>query len=148
MKEDKLGDLSMELSVEILKLTKELRKQHETVISNQIGRSGTSIGANIHEAQYAVKYLLCKCEIFANANVGETFTKKGLRSEPSCKTKKISICFTHTEILFFVSSSKEIIKRDIKIIGESYQCFVIGFTFHIFISTDGILVHIQVKRQF
>ena len=26
---------------------------HETIISNQIGRSGTSIGANIHEAQYA-----------------------------------------------------------------------------------------------
>ena len=34
MKEDKLGDLSMELSVEILKLTKELRSKHETVISN------------------------------------------------------------------------------------------------------------------
>ena len=53
MKEDKLGDLSMELSVEVLKLTKELRSKHETVISNQIGRSGTSIGSNIHEAQYA-----------------------------------------------------------------------------------------------
>ena len=43
MKEDKLGDLSMELSVEVLKLTKELRSKHETVISNQIGRSATSI---------------------------------------------------------------------------------------------------------
>ena len=37
MKEDKLGDLSMELSVEVLKLTNELRSKHETVISNQIG---------------------------------------------------------------------------------------------------------------
>ena len=53
MKEDKLGDLSMELSVEVLKLTKELRSKHETVISNQIGRSGTSVGANIREAKYA-----------------------------------------------------------------------------------------------
>ena len=53
MKEDKLGDLSMELSVEVLKLAKELRSKHETVISNQIGRSGTSIGANIYEANYA-----------------------------------------------------------------------------------------------
>ena len=53
MKEDKLGNLSMELSVEILKLTKELRKQHETVISNQIGRSATSICANIAESKYA-----------------------------------------------------------------------------------------------
>ena len=41
MKEDKLGDLSMELSVEVLKLTKELRSKHEIVISNQIGRSFT-----------------------------------------------------------------------------------------------------------
>ena len=30
-----------------------MKSQHETVISNQIGRAGTSIGANIHEAQYA-----------------------------------------------------------------------------------------------
>jgi len=30
-----------------------LKSQHETIVSNQIGRAGTSIGANIHEAQYA-----------------------------------------------------------------------------------------------
>ena len=53
MREDKLGDLSMELSVEILQLTKELRAKHENVISNQIGRSATSICANIAESKYA-----------------------------------------------------------------------------------------------
>ena len=53
MKEDKLGDLSMELSVKVLKLTKELRLKHETIISNQIGRSATSICANIAESKYA-----------------------------------------------------------------------------------------------
>ena len=53
MGEDKLGDLSMELSVEILQLTKELRVKHENVISNQIGRSATSICANIAESKYA-----------------------------------------------------------------------------------------------
>ena len=53
MKEDKLGDLSMELSVEVLQLTKELRGKHENVISNQIGRSATSICANIAESKYA-----------------------------------------------------------------------------------------------
>ena len=53
MREDKLGNLSTELSVDVLQLTKELRAKHENVISNQIGRSGTSIGANIREAQYA-----------------------------------------------------------------------------------------------
>lgn len=53
MKEDKLGNLSMELSVDILKLTKELHIKHENVISNQIGRSATSICANIAESKYA-----------------------------------------------------------------------------------------------
>ena len=52
MKEDKLSDLSMRLSVDIFKLTKELRAKHETVISNQIGRSATSVCANIAESKY------------------------------------------------------------------------------------------------
>ena len=53
MREDKLGDLPMELSVEVLQLTKELRAKHENVISNQIGRSAKSICANIAESKYA-----------------------------------------------------------------------------------------------
>ena len=53
MREDKLGDLSMEFSVEILQLTKELRAKRENIISNQIGRSATSICANIAESKYA-----------------------------------------------------------------------------------------------
>ncbi len=53
MKEDKLGDLSMDSSVDILHLIKELRSKHETIISNQIGRSATSICANIAESKYA-----------------------------------------------------------------------------------------------
>ena len=52
MKEDKLSDLSMQLSVDVLKLTKELRLKHEIVISNQIGRSATSVCANIAESKY------------------------------------------------------------------------------------------------
>ena len=53
MREDKLGNISMELSVDILQLTKELRAKRENVISNQIGRSATSICANIAESKYA-----------------------------------------------------------------------------------------------
>lgn len=52
MKKDKLSDLSMRLSVDILKLTKELRAKHENIISNQIGRSATSVCANIAESKY------------------------------------------------------------------------------------------------
>lgn len=52
-KEDKLGDLSMQLSVEVLSMCKGLKNQGETVISNQISRSATSICANIAESKYA-----------------------------------------------------------------------------------------------
>ena len=51
MKEDKLSDLSMQLSVDVLKLTKELKAKHETVISNQIGRSATSVCVNIAKSK-------------------------------------------------------------------------------------------------
>lgn len=53
MKENKLADFSLDFSVDIINLVKNLKNSHESIISNQIGRSGTSIGANIHEAQYA-----------------------------------------------------------------------------------------------
>ena len=53
MAESKLRTLSVDFAVQILNLVKFLKSQHETIVSNQIGRAGTSIGANIHEAQYA-----------------------------------------------------------------------------------------------
>ena len=43
----------MDFSVSIINLVKSLKEKQESIISNQIGRSGTSIGANIREAQYA-----------------------------------------------------------------------------------------------
>ena len=53
MAESKLRTLSIDFAVQILNLVKMLKSQHETIVANQIGRAGTSIGANIHEAQYA-----------------------------------------------------------------------------------------------
>ena len=53
MAESKLRTFSIDFAVQILNLVKFLKSQHETIVSNQIGRAGTSIGANIHEAQYA-----------------------------------------------------------------------------------------------
>ena len=52
---NKLADISVAFAVEILNLVKHLKNQHETIICKQIGRAGTSIGANIHEAQYALR---------------------------------------------------------------------------------------------
>ena len=53
MRDDKLSIQSMDFAVSIINLVKELKLKKENIISNQIGRSGTSIGANIREAQYA-----------------------------------------------------------------------------------------------
>ena len=53
MRNDKLSVQSMDFAVSIINLVKSLKERRESIISNQIGRSGTSIGANIREAQYA-----------------------------------------------------------------------------------------------
>lgn len=51
MKENKLVDLSMDFSVTVLKAVDSIKGHYALV--NQIERSATSIGANIHEANYA-----------------------------------------------------------------------------------------------
>ncbi len=53
MRNDKLSIQSMDFAVQIITLVKDLKAKRESIISNQIGRAGTSIGANIREAQYA-----------------------------------------------------------------------------------------------
>ena len=53
MSDSKLRSQSMDFAVQIINLVKTLKEKRESIISNQIGRSGTSIGANIREAQYA-----------------------------------------------------------------------------------------------
>ena len=65
MTESKLRTLSMDFAVQTLALVKELKEKRESIISNQIGRSGTSIGANIYEANYAQgwKDFISKLEI-------------------------------------------------------------------------------------
>ena len=65
MQESKLRELSMDFSIQIIQLVKMLKEKHESIISTQIARSGTSIGANIFEANYAQgkKYFISKLEI-------------------------------------------------------------------------------------
>lgn len=55
-----------EFAKEIVILCREIRATHrEAVLTNQLLRSGTSIGANLHEAQYAqgTKDFISKLEI-------------------------------------------------------------------------------------
>ena len=51
MAENKMADLSTEFAIQILKLTDNIKGHYS--LSNQLERSGTSIGANIREAKYA-----------------------------------------------------------------------------------------------
>lgn len=51
MAESKLLELSMDFAVDILKLCDGIKGHYSLV--NQLERSATSIGANIHEANYA-----------------------------------------------------------------------------------------------
>lgn len=54
MTDNILVDMSKEFAVDIIKLCDVIRsKGKSTVLVNQLLRSGTSIGANIHEANYA-----------------------------------------------------------------------------------------------
>ena len=54
MKENALIDLSKQFAVDIVNLCSEIKEHRKSnVLLNQLLRSGTSIGANIHEANYA-----------------------------------------------------------------------------------------------
>lgn len=66
MADSVLRDKSKKFAKDIVVLCREVKSNfHESVLSNQLLRSGTSIGANIHEAQYAqgTKDFVSKLEI-------------------------------------------------------------------------------------
>ena len=67
-----LRDKSKIFAKEIVFLCQDMKKEHrESVLINQILRSATSVGANIHEAQYAqgTKDFISKLEIEQKKNV-------------------------------------------------------------------------------
>lgn len=54
MKENVLIDLSKQFAVDVVNLCTDIKEHRKSnVLLNQLLRSGTSIGANIHEANYA-----------------------------------------------------------------------------------------------
>ena len=66
MAESVLRDKAKAFAKEIVLLCRQIKSNHkEAVLSNQLLRSGTSIGANLHEAQYAqgTKDFISKLEI-------------------------------------------------------------------------------------
>jgi len=87
MRKDKLSEQSIDFSVAIIDLVKELKTKKESIICNQIGRSGTSIGANIREAQYAHG----KPDFIAKLQIAlKESNETGYWLELLCKTKYIN----------------------------------------------------------
>ena len=61
-----LRDTSKEFAKQVVFLCRDIKVNfHESVLTNQLLRSGTSVGANLHEAQYAqgTKDFISKLEI-------------------------------------------------------------------------------------
>ena len=87
MRADPLSVQSLSFAVSIINLVKKLKQQKESIISNQIGRSGTSIGANIREAQYAHG----KADFIAKLQIAlKEANETGYWLELLCKTEYIS----------------------------------------------------------
>ena len=92
MRENKLADLSMEFSVEVIQLCETIKGHYS--LTNQLERSSTSIGANIREANYAhskadfiakMQISLKECyeteywlELFVRSGIADRETIKGL----------------------------------------------------------------------
>ena len=117
MSESKLRELSMEFSVDIIELVKHLKSNKESIISNQIGRSGTSIGANICEAQYAHG----KADFIAKLQIAlKEANETGYWLELLCKTNYIteaeykSLDAACTSIRVMLISSINTAKENIK----------------------------------
>jgi len=65
MSDNKLLDLSFEFAVAIVNLVDNITAPKSSYMTSQLARSGTSVGANIYEAQYAQskKDFVAKLEI-------------------------------------------------------------------------------------
>ena len=109
MAESKLRDLSMDFYVKVIKLCDNINGHNSLV--NQLERSATSIGANIHEANYAhgkadfvakLQNSLKECyeteywiELFIKSDLIERETAKELYNQ--CGTiRRILIAFINT----------------------------------------------------
>ncbi len=97
MSENKLLDLSFEFAVAIVNLVDDVTAPKSSYMIDQLARAGTSVGANIHEAQYAQsrKDCIAKLEIALKESNETSYWLKLLY-----ETNRIgSATYQHTEKL-------------------------------------------------
>lgn len=97
MSENKLLDLSFELALAIVNLVDGVTTPKSSYMTDQLARAGTSVGANIHEAQYAhsKKDFVAKLEIALKESNETSYWLKLMY-----ETKRIDLqVYQHTEKL-------------------------------------------------
>ena len=115
MTENKLAGMSKEFAIKVLKLTDEIKGHYS--LSNQLERSGTSIGANIREAKYAhskadfiTKLQISLKECYETEYWIELFVKSGFVEREIAK-ELYNQCGTIRRILIAsINTAKENIK--------------------------------------
>ena len=93
MADSVLREKSKEFAKQIVVLCRSIKQEHrESVLTNQLLRSGTSIGANIHEAQYAQgamdfisKFEISLKEVYETEYWLELFVRAGIVSAESVR---------------------------------------------------------------
>jgi len=88
MSENKLLDLSFEFAVAIVNLVDGVTAPKSSYMTDQLARAGTSVGANIHEAQYAQnkRDFVAKLEIALKESNETSYWLKLM-----CETKRINM---------------------------------------------------------
>ena len=112
MRENKLADLSMDFAVDVLNLCDKIQGHYS--LKNQLERSATSIGANIHEANYAhgkadfvAKLQIALKECYETEYWIELFVKSDLIERETAK-ELCNQCGTIRRILIAsINTSKE-----------------------------------------
>ena len=95
MSDNLILDLSMQFAIDIVNLCDSLKGK--SVLTNQLLRSGTSIGANIHEGNYAsskadfvAKFQIALKECYETEYWLELFFKTNIITEEQYKAMKIN----------------------------------------------------------
>ena len=112
MAENKLAEMSTEFAIKILKLTENIKGHYS--LSNQLERSGTSIGANIREAKYAhsrpdfiSKLQIALKECYETEYWLEIANRAALVSEESAKTLMHECGVIRRMLISSINTAKE-----------------------------------------
>ena len=111
MRENEVKELSFKFALKIIELYKFLQNKKEFVMSKQILRCGTSIGANIEESQAAQsrKDFISKLSI-ANKEARETKYWLRLLNESGYLQDFYKTSYMFTDINFLINLLTKIIK--------------------------------------